>query len=176
MLDSPDLALKAIYSRTLKTANSAATSLPPSSLPPDLYASDAGAGKSYADLLARQDIAAVIVCVTITDGPGLAEEALRAGKHVLAEKPLAGDVARARELLAESESLRAAGGGATFSVGENFRFLAPLVYARGEAESLGRLTGFQGSVSTPTKTGMSPPLPSFQHHYGSGGFRSLQSL
>ncbi|MBE3044492.1 hypothetical protein IMZ48_18375, partial [Candidatus Bathyarchaeota archaeon] len=69
MLDSPDLALKAIYSRTLKTAQSAAASLPPSSPAPDIYSSDAGAGKSYADLIARPDIAAVIVCVTITDGP-----------------------------------------------------------------------------------------------------------
>lgn len=101
-------------------------------------------------------MAAVIVCIPIADGSGLAEEALRAGKHVLTEKPIAKDVARAKELIVEYERVKSRGGKATLSVGENFRFLAPVVYAKEEAGELGRLTEFHGSVNMPIAPGMYP--------------------
>ncbi len=54
---SKDLTLKAIYSRSLQSAKSLATD----DSKVDLYSDDSGSGKSYADLLARSDIQAVII-------------------------------------------------------------------------------------------------------------------
>lgn len=47
-----------------------------------LYSDDSGTGKSYADLLARNDIHAVIVALPILVQPELIKQALLAGKHV----------------------------------------------------------------------------------------------
>ena len=52
-----DLTLKAVYSRSLKSAQSLTTD----SAKVDLYSDDSGAGKSYEDLLKREDIHAVII-------------------------------------------------------------------------------------------------------------------
>jgi len=54
---SKDLTLKAIYSRSLHSATSLATD----DSKVDLYSDDSGSGKSYADLLARSDVQAVII-------------------------------------------------------------------------------------------------------------------
>lgn len=57
MQATPDFELRAVYSRSLKSAQNLAAGT--SSV--ELYSEDAGAGKQYADLLSRQDIAAVII-------------------------------------------------------------------------------------------------------------------
>ena len=57
MQATSSLTLRAIYSRRLTSAQETAQALSEV----DLYASDAGAGKDYADLLARDDIKAVII-------------------------------------------------------------------------------------------------------------------
>jgi glucose-fructose oxidoreductase len=57
---SKEFELKAIYSRSFQSAENLASGI--SGI--DLYSEDLGPGKSYDDLLNRQDIAAVIIaCV-----------------------------------------------------------------------------------------------------------------
>ncbi|KAF4441255.1 glucose-fructose oxidoreductase, partial [Fusarium albosuccineum] len=50
-----NLTLKAIYSRSLKSARETAALNTRPEATPDLYSADAGAGKGYDDLLARDD-------------------------------------------------------------------------------------------------------------------------
>jgi NDP-hexose-3-ketoreductase len=70
----------------------------------------------YAELLARSDIDAVYVPLPIALHAEWIERALRAGKHVLAEKPLSTDRARTAELV---ELARSSG----LVLFENFMFL-----------------------------------------------------
>ncbi len=92
MQATSQLALKAVYSRSLKSAQAL-------SLKVDLYSDDAGAGKTYHDLLLRDDIHGVIIALPILSQPEYIEAALAAGKHVLSEKPIAGDLKRAENLI-----------------------------------------------------------------------------
>lgn len=151
VLASKDLALKAIYSRTLSTAQKAAQGIPAeANVSPDLYSSDAGAGKAYADLLARPDIEAVIVCISIRDSPVYAAQALSAGKHVLAEKPIAANVEEAKKLIDHWKGVVASGKNVTLGIAENFRFFESVNFATQEARKLGKLNGFQGRMFAPT--------------------------
>lgn len=153
VLACQNLSLKAIYSRTLASAEKAAQQIPAdANVSPDLYSSDAGAGKSYADLLARSDIEAVIVCISILDSPTYAAEALSAGKHVLAEKPIAGDLEAAKKLIAHWKSVVAGGKKVTLSIAENFMFFESINLATKESRKLGKLNGFQGRMFFPTGT------------------------
>ncbi|KAH6674338.1 hypothetical protein B0J14DRAFT_589758 [Halenospora varia] len=129
------LTLKAVYSRSLKSAQSLEQNV-------DLYSDDSGSGKTYHDLLLREDIQAVILALPILSQPEYIEAALAAGKHVLAEKPIAKDIARAEKLIEYYKSDKVKGG-ATWAVAENFRFLDSFLYARQEIEKLGRITGFR---------------------------------
>lgn len=86
------LTLKAVYSRSLKSAQAL-------NLKVDLYSDDAGVGKTYHDLLLREDIHSVIIALPILSQPEYIEAALAAGKHVLSEKPIAGDLKRAEALI-----------------------------------------------------------------------------
>lgn len=52
----------------------------------------------YTELLAREDVDAVAICVPTRKHYEVAKAALMAGKHVLCEKPLCADVAEALEL------------------------------------------------------------------------------
>ncbi|TAQ87373.1 hypothetical protein B7494_g4301 [Chlorociboria aeruginascens] len=133
---NPNLTLKAIFSRTLKSAQAIA---PPSV---DIYSNDSGVGKTYHDLLLRPDIHAVIIALPILAQPEYIEAALAAGKHVLSEKPIAGDIQTAERLIEFSKSDKVAGN-ATWSVGENFRFLGAFEYAKLEIGKLGRVLGFR---------------------------------
>jgi predicted dehydrogenase len=89
---TPQLALKAVYSRSLKSAQAVNANV-------DLYSDDVGVGKTYHDLLLREDIQAVIIALPILSQPEFIEAALAAGKHVLSEKPIAGDLKRADSLI-----------------------------------------------------------------------------
>lgn len=55
--EAPTLSLKAIYSRSLESAQGLSAGLENV----DLYSDDSGPGKTYADLLKREDIGAVIL-------------------------------------------------------------------------------------------------------------------
>lgn len=59
---------------------------------------------SYADLLAREDVDAVVIAAPTPAHADLTVEALRAGKHVLCEKPLAGTLAEADRVAAAVEA------------------------------------------------------------------------
>lgn len=65
-----------------------------------------------------------------------------AGKHVLSEKPIAGDVKRAEQLIHFYRSDKVKNG-ATWAVAENFRFLDSFGFGRQEVEKLGRVLGFR---------------------------------
>ena len=141
-----DLSLKAIFSRSLSSAQATASLLPSSHSPVDLYSADAGAGKTYHDLLLREDIAGVIIVLPITSQPEYIEAALAAGKHVLAEKPIAKDLASAKKLISFYEKTKSEGKSGTFSVAENFRFVPKFLFAAEEAKKLGRVTHFNIKV------------------------------
>ncbi|MGW2649814.1 Gfo/Idh/MocA family protein [Streptomyces sp. NPDC001393] len=64
----------------------------------------AAAVRGYAELLRREDVDAVYVPLPAALHAEWTEAALRAGKHVLAEKPLATDVCRTAELLNLAET------------------------------------------------------------------------
>jgi predicted dehydrogenase len=86
------LTLKAVYSRSLKSAQAL-------NLKVDLYSDDSGVGNTYHDLLLREDIHSVIIALPILSQPEYIEAALAAGKHVLSETPIAGDLKRAEALI-----------------------------------------------------------------------------
>lgn len=141
VLACPSLSLKAIWSRSLKSAEDTAKLIPGEGQSVDLYSTQSGESRSYDDLLKRSDISAVIVALSIMDQPGYIEKALAAGKHVLAEKPIAPDVASAQKLIAYYHKV-AAETKATFSVAENFRFQDAWAYGAEEIKKLGKVTGF----------------------------------
>lgn len=133
---SPALSLKAVYSRSRQSAETlAAASKDPASVSV-YFDSPAAEGRSLDDLLRRDDVAAVVVALPILSQPGVVEKALRAGKHVLSEKPIAGDVAGAEALLALYEGL--GDGKPIWAVAENFRYMESLRYA---AERVGEIGG-----------------------------------
>ena len=59
-----------------------------------------------AELIARDDVDAVLVLTSMNEHAELAQAALQAGKHVLVEKPMATNLAAARELLRVSQSAK----------------------------------------------------------------------
>ena len=142
---STHLTLKAIFSRSLSSAQSLSANV-------DIYSEDSGSGKTYHDLLLRDDIQAVIVALPILSQPQYIEAALAAGKHVLSEKPIAADIRRAEKLVAYYKSDKVKGG-ATWGVAENFRFLESFEYGRQEVQKLGRVLNFRIKVFGNVKPG-----------------------
>jgi predicted dehydrogenase len=133
--------LKAIYSRSLKSAQA----LNESAGHVDLYSNDSGSGKTYHDLLLRSDINAIIMALPIKNQPEYIEAALKAGKHVLSEKPIAENLKDAEHVL-RYYNTHIDRNKITWGVAENFRFLDSYAYAGQEVEKLGRVLGFQVKV------------------------------
>ncbi|THC90024.1 hypothetical protein EYZ11_010511 [Aspergillus tanneri] len=145
--DAKGLELKAIYSRSLKSAQNLASGV----AGVDLYSDDSSPGKSYSDLLTRQDIAAVIIALPILVQPAFIRQAIAAGKHVLSEKPIAKDMATAQDLLSWYE----ANVGRTktlWAVAENFRYMGKFVRAAEEVRKLGGIKNFRVNVRNLVKT------------------------
>jgi len=118
-----NLELLAVYSRSKSSVDSLFAKASSASAPKidSYYDNPAGEqGKSLDDLLARSDIAAVVVCLPILTQPEIIKKALSAGKHVLSEKPIAGDVATAEALI---EWHKSQAGSSIWAVAENFRFI-----------------------------------------------------
>lgn len=140
------LTLKALYSRTLKSAQETASHIKDGPLP-DLYTEDSDSSHQLSNLLARDDIQAVIIALPIVSQPQFIEAALSAGKHVLAEKPIAKDVATAKALIERYHQIKKQGNGAvTLSIAENFRFMPRFQYAGEQVRKLGRVTHFSVKV------------------------------
>lgn len=144
---SDDLELKAIYSRSLKSAKGVSEGL--SGV--DLYSEDSD--KGYKDLLSREDVKAVIIALPIMNQPEFIKQALTAGKHVFAEKPLAKDVATGKELVdwyhANIDRKKV-----TFGVAEQFRYLNAFIYGAEQARSFGKVIGFRHKLSSNVRSGM----------------------
>jgi predicted dehydrogenase len=137
------LTLKAVYSRSLKSAK--ALSEEAGSV--DVYSEDSGSGKTYHDLLERSDIHAVIIALPILSQPEYVKAALDAGKHVLSEKPIAGDIDSAEKLI-DYYNTKIDKSKVFWGVAENFRFLDSFLYAQQEVQKLGRVLGFRVKMFT----------------------------
>ncbi|KAK4159982.1 oxidoreductase-like protein [Cladorrhinum sp. PSN259] len=138
ILAASQLTLKAIYSRSQSSAESLAASLP-DSVRQDVqlyYASPATQGKSLDDLLARSDIQAVDIALPILHQPEVIEKSIKAGKHVLSEKPVAGDVEGAKKLIEWYHGLDA-NKKPLWGVAENFRYMESLKFAGDKVRELG---------------------------------------
>ncbi|PGG97723.1 hypothetical protein GX51_07167 [Blastomyces parvus] len=113
----------AVYSRSEKSANSVVEALNSTAKPSatiDVY-SDEKSGHGLDELLQRADIEAVIVLLPILVLPTVVRKCLAAGKHVLAEKPIAKDVATGRALITEYETTYAPRN-LVLSIAEQFRY------------------------------------------------------
>jgi predicted dehydrogenase len=60
--------------------------------------------KTYDELLARKDVAAVAIATPVSTHHPLALQALKAGKHVLLEKPMTESAAHSKELIEAAEA------------------------------------------------------------------------
>lgn len=88
----------------------------------------------------------MLIALPIATQPRFIEAALRAGKHVLAEKPVGPDVEGAKRLIALYRDISTAGKGPFWSVAEQFRFLPKYVWGAEQARKLGRVIGFHFKV------------------------------
>lgn len=84
------------------------------------YDSPSRPNHSLEDLLSREDIKAVIICLPIMVQPDVIKKAIQAGKHVLSEKPIGPDMRTSRGLIAAHGSMPTP---TLWGVGENVRFL-----------------------------------------------------
>ncbi|NDJ77766.1 MAG: Gfo/Idh/MocA family oxidoreductase [Chloroflexi bacterium] len=115
--------IAAVYNHRLDSAAPLLEKLPPSVAASDITDDLAG-------LLARDDIEAVNVLLPIDVMPGVVEQALRAGKHVISEKPIAPDVATGRRLLdIYTKHNDAEHSPQVWMVAENWRYEAALLHA-----------------------------------------------
>lgn len=129
----------------MKSAQSTSELLPTSHSPVELYSEDSGPGKTFVDVLARSDIVGVIIALPIALQPQFIEAALKAGKHVLAEKPVGPDVESARKLISTYRAV-AAESKVFWAVAEQFRFLPKYIWGAEQARKLGKVIGFHFRV------------------------------
>lgn len=129
-----DLVLKAVYSRSQASAEKLASSAGTKDVAV-YFDSPAVPGKSLDDLLAREDIVAVDIALPILHQPDVIKKSLTAGKHVLSEKPVAGDVKAAKELIAWYEAL--GDKKPLWAVAENFRYIDSIWHAAEEIKKIG---------------------------------------
>lgn len=87
----------------------------------------------------------MIIALPIRNQPEFIEAALKAGKHVLAEKPVGPDVESAKKLISWYRKI-AAEKKVTWAVAEQFRFLPKYVWAAEQARTLGKVIGFNFRV------------------------------
>jgi predicted dehydrogenase len=130
-----------------------------------------GAARSYDDyhsLLADPEVEAVLSGVPIELNAPILMEALHAGKHVLAEKPIAATVHEARQVLELCSRTDR-----VVAIAENFRYWENLIWARQLVSSgeIGEVFAFQLDVrfdldASFRQPGMERPWRKFPSHPG----------
>ncbi|KAK0460405.1 uncharacterized protein EV420DRAFT_1306330 [Desarmillaria tabescens] len=140
--------LKAVYSRSAKSAESLSTAVGKAlSIPaPDVY-HDGENGGGMDAVLAREDIASVLLVLPIPLQPSVILKALKAGKHVLSEKPVAPDVASGVTLIKQYRS-EFQGKGLVWRVAENYE-VEPGIQEVGKLignGAIGKVIGFKACV------------------------------
>jgi len=88
--------------------------------PPNVYSDDSGSGSNLDALLKRSDIHAVIILLPITVQPAIILKCLKAGKHVLSEKPVAPSVSEGRKLISSAEKYTKGDQPVIWKIAENF--------------------------------------------------------
>jgi predicted dehydrogenase len=106
-------------------------------------AAELGIERSFADyreLLADPVIDAVLIAVPIEINASFAVEAIKAGKHVMAEKPIAATTAEAQQVLDACQASPR-----VVAIAENFRYRDDILEAKRliEAGAIGRVQCFQ---------------------------------
>lgn len=106
--------------------------------------------ESYRDLLADSEIEAVSVVTHVNDHRDIAMEALRSGKHVFLEKPMAGIVSDCDAIIAAAKVARG-----KFMVGHICRFDPRVSLAKEavKAGRIGKITSMHAARNLPAKTG-----------------------
>ncbi|OAL47725.1 NAD(P)-binding protein [Pyrenochaeta sp. DS3sAY3a] len=128
-----NMTLKAVYSRS-QTSASALASAHNSAL--DTYFDNPSSNDRTLDaLLSRSDISTVVIALPITAQPPIIKKALRAGKHVLSEKPIAKDVETAKDLINFYKQL--GNQKPIWAVGENLKFVEGLVIGAEKLKQIG---------------------------------------
>ncbi|KAK0199373.1 hypothetical protein DFS33DRAFT_1388700 [Desarmillaria ectypa] len=140
--------LKAVYSRSAKSAESLSNAaIKALNIPaPDVYHDGANGGGVDA-ILARKDISSVLIVLPIPLQPSVILKALKAGKHVLSEKPVAPDVASGIALIEQYRS-EFQGKGLVWRVAENFE-VEPGIQEVGKLirkGAIGKVIGFKACV------------------------------
>ncbi len=99
---------------------------------------------TYQDLLSDANIDAVLIAVPIELNGTVLLDAIRAGKHVMAEKPIAATVCEARTIVQAAER-----SSQIVLIGENFRYRPDLALAKQlvESGSVGDIFAFQLKVN-----------------------------
>lgn len=92
----------------------------------------------YRDLLARDDIDLINCCTPNNTHREIVTAAIRAGKHVYVDKPLAWDLAQAEEIVRAEAEVEANGVHRTRMMAQNYRFVPALMRAK-ELMDEGRL-------------------------------------
>lgn len=138
--------LVAVYSRTEASATALAQAIPH---PVKIYT-------DLTKLLADDEIEAVDIVLPIDVIPAVVTQALASGKHVLSEKPIAGDVATGRRMI-EAYVHRDQ---QVWVVGENYRYEEAYLQAAALVQS-----GAIGRVVTCHLAHYAPILPSSKYYH-----------
>jgi len=174
--------LAAVYSRSLSSASTLAKTaaellgVPESSIA--LFHDQGGSSADLNALLKSTSIAAVLITLPITVQPEIVLAALRAGKHVLSEKPVAADVTSGYSLIAEYQETYAPNG-LHWRIAENFECEPALVQAAQaiQAGRIGKISHWRlrnaGGIETDNQYYKTPwrTVPDYQ-----GGFMVRDSL
>lgn len=109
----------------------------------------------------------MVICLPILAQPDVIRKAWKAGKHVISEKPVAKDVAAAKQLIAEYAALPSPK--PVWAVAENYRFMEAVTLAADKIKEIGgETTFFSFDMFTMVKTDnkyyntackLSSPLP-----------------
>ncbi|TPX60365.1 hypothetical protein PhCBS80983_g01824 [Powellomyces hirtus] len=130
--------LTGVYSRSKKSAQDTCDAVPSSYGPVQVYSDDSGAGSTLNDLLARDDLDAVVMCLPVGVQERIVKLAVENGKHVLSEKPVSGSGKEADKLMSWYAAAVTRGSGVTWLVAENWRAEAATLYAADLVRGVGK--------------------------------------